>query len=337
MDSNPKELLKELKAGKLHPVYFLQGEEPFYIDQISNYIEENVLEESQKSFNQTILYGKDIKISDVLNNARRFPMMSEKQVVIIKEAQSISDINKDSGQKLLSDYLQNPTPSTILVFCHKNKNVDKRKSLYKNLKKTAVIVETKKLFENQVPAWIKERVAEKGLKINEKAVMMLAQNIGMNLERINNELDKISINLKSDLIDDEAVQKFVGISRDYNAFELQRALAHRDLVKAKQIGFYLGENKKESPVFLTIGLLFSFFSKVLKMHGVKAPSEKALMTSLGVGYLADYKVAFKNYSKGELVSIIGFLRIADLQCKGIDYPSLSDLDIYKELISKIAG
>ena len=160
MDSNPKALLKELKSGKFHPVYFLEGEEPFYIDQISNFIEENALDESQKSFNQIILYGKDVKISDVLTNARRFPMMAERQVVIVKEAQSISDINRESGQKLLSDYLQNPTPSTILVFCYKNKKVDKRKSLYKNLKKTAIIVETKKMYENQIPYWIKERIAE---------------------------------------------------------------------------------------------------------------------------------------------------------------------------------
>jgi len=337
MISKPRDVLKELQEGKYHPVYFLQGEEPFYIDQISSFIEKNAIEESQKSFNQVILYGKDVKVSDILSHARRFPMMSERQVVIVKEAQSISDLNREGGQKLLIDYLANPTVSTILVFCHKNKTLDKRKSLYKNFSKIALVVETKKLFENQVPAWIKERVAEKGLKINEKATMMLAQNIGPNLERINNEIEKVSVNIKSGVIDENVVQKFVGISRDFNVFEFQKALGSRNRQKAQIIAEYLSQHSKENPIFLTLGFLFSFFSKVLKMHSSKSGGDKSLMSLLGTGYVTDYKIAFGNYSPAELVKIIGFIRTADMQSKGIDSPPVSDSDILRELVAKITG
>lgn len=327
MVSKAKEVLKQLKEGKYKPIYFLMGEEPFFIDEISDFIEENAIDESQKGFNQTILYGKDVKVADILTHARRFPMMSERQTVIVKEAQSIFDLNREGGQKLMSSYIQNPSPTTVLVFCHKNKTLDKRKGLYKSIKDTpaVVVVESGSIHEGQVPGWIKQRVAEKGLKITEKAISMLVQNIGSNLERINNELEKVSINIKSEVIDDEAIETFVGVSRDYNVFELQKALGARNKVKAYEIAAYMGENTKENPIVLINTLLFSYFSRILKLHapaGSTAPYK-------------DDKIAVQNYSPQDLIRIIGDIKRADLQSKGIESPSLPQGAILNELVSRI--
>jgi DNA polymerase-3 subunit delta len=338
MNLTPKEIIKQLKSGKYESIYFLMGTESFYIDEISNFIEESALDDSQKEFNQTILYGMDVKISDILTHARRFPMMSERQVLIVREAQSVSDINREGGQKLLLDYISNPLPSTILVFCHKNKTLDKRKSLYKALtKSSSVVMESAIIKEYKIPGWIKERIAEKGLKITEKAVMMLTQNIGSNLERINNEIEKVSINIKTKTIDDNAIQTYVGINRDYNIFELVNALGARNKVKAHEIAFYLGTHSKENPLVLIIGFVFSFFSKLLKLYGASGKTDKDLYSILGTSYISDYKVAAGSYSMTEVVLIISAIKRADLQSKGIESPSISQAGILKELVAKIVG
>ena len=338
MAATPENVLNELKNKKYAPVYFLQGDETYYIDQIADYIERNVLTESEKGFNQTILYGRDAAMNVILTHARRFPMMSEKQVVIVREAQHISDINKESGQKLLIDYLGNPVPSTILVFCYKNKSLDKRKSLGKLIEKHAVTVTTKKLYDNQVPAWIEQYMKSKGYGISPKAVQMLADSIGNDLERLANEIDKMLINFKEKVrIDETIVQRYVGINKDYNVFELQKALMIKDVVKANRIVNYFEANQKKNPIIPVIAILFSFYSKLLVAWHTKDKSERGLAAALKVSpyFVKDYLFALKNYSPDQVINNIHYIKQADLKSKGVDNISANDGQILKELVFKL--
>ena len=332
------QILKNLRAGQYAPIYFLQGEEPYYVDLISDYIEKNALEESAKGFNQIILYGKDIRISDVLNNAKRFPMMSDRQVVIVKEAQNIMDIGKEAGDKLLMHYLENPLPSTILLICYKHKKLDRRKALYKSLEKHAVLLTSNKLYDNQLPEWIRDYFSQKEFKITDKSVFMLAEFIGNNLERLSNEIDKMLINFKDKVeITDHIIQKYIGISKEYNAFELQKAVALKELVKANKIINYFDANPKNNPVIPIISLLYSFFSKLLIVHGTSDKSDNNLASVLKVNrfFIRDYTTAARNYPSQKVVDVIHNLRHADLQSKGVNAANLPDGQILKELIFKI--
>lgn len=335
MAASPEAILKDLKNNTYAPVYFLQGEEAYYIDLISDYIAGNALDESAKSFNQTILYGKDVDISAILNHAKRYPMMSERQVVIVKEAQEIQNFAKQDSQKILEQYLKNPLPSTILVFCHKYKVLDGRKSIAKVLDQYAVVVTSKAIYDNQVPDWIQRYISEKGFAITEKAKQMLADNIGANLERLSNEIDKMTLNFQSgEKIDEAAVQKFVGISKDFNVFELQKALAVKDVVKSNRIVNYFAANPKSHPAIPVIALLYMFYSKLLIVHHTGDKSERALAGKLGVNpyFVKEYLIAARNYPLPKVIRNIRSLRKADMQCKGIDYANMQDGQILKELI-----
>ncbi len=335
MAATPEMVLKDLRSNKYAPIYFLQGEEPYYIDYISDFIEKNALDESAKSFNQVVVYGKDVNMAAILNNARRYPMMSDRQVVIVKEAQDIQDLGKEDGVKLLESYLKNPLPSTILVFCHKYKTVDGRKSIGKSLDKFAILVTTKTLYDNQLPDWIDSYVKEKGFTINDKAKQMLADNIGNNLSRMSNEIDKMLINIKEKgQIDPGLVQKFIGISKDYNVFELQKALMVKDVLKANQIINHFGANPKGNPIIPVIALLFSFYSKILLIHASKDKSESALSRALGLKpfFVKEYLLAARNYPLQQVIRNIAHLRQADMQSKGISSASLSEAQILKELV-----
>lgn len=338
MPQSPDQVLKELKDGIFHPVYFLQGEEAFYIDQITNFIDENCLQEHEKGFNQMVLYGKDVAMNAVITNARRFPMMAERQVVIVREAQEIQDLGRDSGQKLLLDYLQNPSTSTILVFAHKHKTLDARKKLAKELDNKATLVTTKKLYDNQVPAWISDYVKGKGHSIQPKALQMLADYIGTNLERLANEIDKILINFEGPTeIDPGMVQRYVGISKEYNVFELQKALALRDVLKANQIATYFAANPKDHPVIPVITVLFGFFSKLLLVHHSKEKNDRALAGILKVSpfFVKEYLVAARNYPLGKVVDNIHNLAEADLKSKGVNSGNLADGELLKELVYRL--
>ena len=331
------QIVKSLKAGQYATCYFLHGEEPYYIDLISDIIEKNALDEAAKGFNQIILYGKDVKMSDVLNNAKRYPMMSDRQVVIVKEAQNILDLGKEVGDKQLMNYLENPLPSTILVFCHKHKKLDKRKILYKTLEKHALVLTSNKLYDNQVPDWIRDYFAQKEYKITDKGVFMLSEYIGNNLERLANEIDKMLINFREKvLIDDHIIQKYVGISKEYNAFELQKAVVLREITKANKIITYFEANPKNNPVIPIISILYNFFSKLLIVHATKDKSDNNIAAVLKVNrfFVKDYLVAARNYPSQKVVSIIHDLRNADLQSKGVN-ASLPDGQILKELVFKI--
>lgn len=338
MPQSPDIVLKDLQSGRFAPVYFLQGDEPFYIDLIADYIEKNALQESEKSFNQVIAYGKDIDMAGILNNARRFPMMAERQVVIVKEAQEVADLTKENGQTMLESYLRNPLPSTILVFCHKYKSIDGKRKIAKILDEFAVLVNSKKLYDNQVPDWIMNYLKNKGYKIQPKSVQMLAESIGNDLSRLANEIDKLLINLQGGTeITPDLIQKYVGISKEYNVFELQKALVNRDILKANQIIHYFEADPKNNPLIPIISVLFNFFSKVLMAHASPDKSERGLATLLKVNpfFVKDYLLAMRSFSAYKTAEIIHYIKIADLQSKGMDSGSMTDGQILKELIFKI--
>ena len=333
-----KEILKQLEQKNYQPVYFLQGEESFYIDLISDYIEEKVLSEADKGFNQTILYGKDCDMNTVLQNAKRFPMMSDRQVVIVKEAQEIKDLNKESGQTALKNYLENPLTSTILVFGHKNKTVDGRKALGKALAKKAVFINSKRLYDNQIPAWITEYVQEKGFKITVKATRLISDSVGTSLSKISNELDKIFINLKpGEEINENHVEKNIGVSKDYNVFELNNALLSKDVLKANKIIHYFDKNPKSAPLVLLISNVFNTFSKLLVLHQTKdkSPTNIAKILKVHQFFTKDYTNALSRYSLGSCVKIISYLKEADAKSKGVGGGNLNQFSLTKELIFKI--
>ena len=333
-----QQVLEELKSGKYQPVYFLQGDEPFFIDQISGYIEKHALDESQKSFNQIIVYGRDVSANDVLNHARRFPMMSERQVVIVKEAQNLGDLSREKGNKLFEGYFANPQPSTILVFCYKGKTLDKRKTLSKTLEKNAVVVTAKRIYDNQVPGWISDYFSTRNYTITPKAIRMLSDHIGNNLERLANEINKIFLNLQEGgEVDETIVEKFVGISKDYNVFEFQNALMHLNRPAALRIAGYFGENLKRTPLVQILGVLHSMYSKLLLVHSQRNGNEKALAGKLRVNpyFVQDYVQAARNIPVNNVIRNINAIREADLQVKGISNASISDDQILKELTARL--
>jgi len=333
-----EEILLKLKNKQYAPIYFLQGEEPYYIDLIANYIEEKVLSESDKGFNQVVLYGKDADVATILLQAKRYPMMAERQVVIVKEAQTVVDIDKEAGIKQLETYFQNPLPSTILVFCYKHKVLDGRKAFAKTVNKHAVLLTTKKLYDNQVPAWVNSYIQSKGLQINPKATLLLSEYIGSDIARLANEIDKLALNLQAgQTISDQMVQQQVGISKDYNIFELQTALISQDILKANRIVNYFEANPKNNPLIPNITLLFSFFTKLLCLHASSDKSESAIGKSLGNRsfLVKEYVQAMRIYNYARTVQIIGFIRLADLQSKGIEGGNLAEGEILRELVFKI--
>ena len=328
-----KQILSELKAKKYAPVYFLSGEEPYYIDQISDFIEDNVLDEGGKAFNQVILYGKEIEFKSVVDNARQFPMMAPYRVIIVKEAQDMKTINN------LQSYIENPSPQTILVLNYKYKKLDKRTGFSKALKAHSVILETKKLYDNQLPAYINQIVKVKGLNINPKATSLLAEYIGADLSKINNEVNKLSLRLeKGATIDAQMIQDFVGISKDYNIFELQDALGKKNTEKAFRIVNYFAANEKKNPLISSINSLYSFFTKVWLTQSLFSLDDKSLASRIGVFssfFMKDYRLASKNYRPDKLRQILVTLQEYDGYSKGINRRNPNQGDLLKELVFKI--
>ncbi len=329
------EIIKNLQKGVYAPIYFLQGEEPFFIDNIIEHIEIKALDEAQKSFNQYVLYGKDIGFTDVLNVARKYPMMGERQVVIIKEAQDMKDWKKEDAQNLLISYLENPLPSTVLVFGHKYKTLDKRTKVAKVLGKNAVFLDSKKLYDNQVQGWVRSYAGAIDAKLTDKAVRILDENIGNNLQRLAKELDKLKMNVKDgQAIDDLAVLKYVGINKDYNVFELQKALTARDEVKAFKIVRFFAGNTSANPLVLIIASLYQYFVKLLLLHqkGASDKNEAARLIGVNPYFVGEYLEAARNYNMPTVIKNIKAIGKADLQSKGIGSASMKDGDILTELI-----
>ena len=339
MDANVKKILSDLRAGKYAPVYFLQGEETFYIDLISDYIETNVLTEAEKGFNQVVVYGKDVMMATVLTHARRFPMMAQRQVVIVKEAQDIQDIGKETGSKLLLDYVTRPVPSTVLVFCHKNKTLDKRKELGKKIDQLTLTLTTKKLYDNQLPEFVNEYAREKKVNIDDRAVMALCEFVGNDLHRLANEFDKLTISLGASghTITADQVISQVGVSKEYNIFELQRAIIHKDTLLANKIVNYFESNTRKNPMIPVVAFLYSFFSKLLAASQAQDKSDQGLVSTLKISPYAarDYSHALRQYPAEKIIHNIGFIKEADLRLKGVNSASDTDGQIFRELVFKI--
>ncbi len=326
-----KSIINDLKNGTIKPIYFLMGDEPYYIDGISKYIEENVLSEEEKGFNQMVLYGRDITIDDVVSNAKRYPMMAEKQVVIVKEAQDLSRTIEN-----LVNYAKNPQPTTILVMCYKYKTLDKRKKLAKEIAKTGVLFESKKLYENQVPDWIKRVLAGKGYTITPKAAQMLVEFLGNDLSKVNNELEKLQLILNAGgQITPQLIEENIGISKDFNNFELQNAIGERDMKKAFAIVQYFSQNPKNNPIVVTIGLLYGFFSKLLKYHALSNKRDASRMLGINPYFIKDYQTAARNFPMKKVSASIAAIREVDMKSKGVGAANLSQGDLLKELLIKV--
>jgi DNA polymerase-3 subunit delta len=326
-------IINDIKAGNIKPIYFLMGEEPYYIDKLTEYIEQNVLQEHERDFNQTILYGRDVTIEDVVGNAKRYPMMADRQVVVVREAQELSrTIDK------LESYVENPQETTVLVFAYKYKTLDKRKKVTKLLGKHGVVFESKKMYENQVGTWISRVLQGKGYAIEPKANAMLVEFLGNDLSRISNELNKLQIILpKGHTISPKDIEENIGFSKDFNVFELQNALGSRNQVKAYQIAQYFADNPKDNPMVVTTSLVFSFFIKLLKYHGIKDKNPSKVAPILGVSpfFMKDYDIALKNYPMKKVSAIVAALRDIDVKSKGVGANSLSTHDLLKEMLVKI--
>ncbi|MEO3404597.1 DNA polymerase III subunit delta [Mucilaginibacter sp. CAU 1740] len=334
------EILKDLKNRKFKPLYLLHGDEPYFIDLISNYVEHKLLPEHERGFNQTVVYGKDTDIMTVLNAAKRYPMMADYQVVLVKEAQDMKwgkeDDNKKSIDPVLS-YLENPLPSTILVFCYKYGKFDKRKKTYKAIEKKGLIFESATLYDNKIPGWVEGYVSEKGYKMNQQASAMIAEYLGNDLSKVANELEKLMLNVSAGQeITLKHIQDNIGISKEYNVFELQTALTKKDAYKVNQIVNYFEANPKSNPIVLVLGNLNNFFSKVLVYHYVKDKTPQNLAKEMGVNpyFIKDYEQAARNYPLGKIFQVISYLREYDLKSKGVE-SNAPHGELMKELMFKI--
>lgn len=329
-----EDILKELRARQYRPIYYLMGEESYYIDQIADYIAAHVLTEEEKEFNLTVVYGADVDVAAVINAAKRYPMMSKYQVVIVKEAQAIRNLDE------LSYYLQHPLPSTILVICHKHGMLDRRKKLVAAIEKNGILFESKKLKEGQLSAFITAYMKRKSVDMDPKATAMLAEFIGTDLSRLTGELEKLIITLpKGQLrITPEQVERNIGISKDYNNFELRAALVEKNILKANKIIKYFEENPKSNPIQMTLSLLFGFYSNLMLAYYAPEKSEQGIASFLGLKsawQAREYLVAMRRYSGIKTMQIIGEIRYTDAKSKGVGNTSTTDGDLLRELVFKI--
>ncbi|MHA8049739.1 DNA polymerase III subunit delta [Aquirufa sp. ROCK-SH2] len=342
MIKSAQEVLKDIKQNKLAPIYLIHGDEPFFIDQLTESFEKNVLSPDEQSFNQFILFGKDHSMGSVVSYARRFPMMAEKQVIIVKEATFLENLGKgkapakdktDDEWKAFEDYCQNPTPSTLLVFTIKNLLTDKSRILTP-LVKHGIIVASKKITDDKVAQWLKDYLATAQLTMKADTLEMMVTYVGSDLKRMAFEADKLIINLPAGTeVGSAEVEKYIGISRDYNYFEFQKAVIQKNIEKAQKIAFYFADNSKQNPVAPMIVLLYNFFSKVLQVHDLGNISENEIARETGINpyFLRDYVAAKRNYSLGKVVRILEELKNADLKMKGVIGQGVSDRDIILDL------
>jgi len=328
-----QQIMSDLKNRKFKSIYFLMGEEAYYIDEITNYIIANALTEEEKGFNQTIYYGKDVTATNVVMAARRYPMMAQYQVVVVKEAQYLDNIED------LQHYASSPLSSTILVINYKYKTLDKRKKLAGILKKTNSIFEFKKLYDNQVSAWITAYLKERTYTIDMKASMLLSESLGTDLSKIVKELDKLQVAIGSDVkhITPEHIEKNIGLSKDYNSFELQKAVVSKDILKANQIIKVFAKNPKDHPIQATITVLFNYFSKLMVYHYLPDKGKDNVAKELAINpfFVQDYTLGARNYNARKVVSVISILRDYDMKSKGFGNVSADTGDLLKEMLFKI--
>ncbi|MDQ3843781.1 MAG: DNA polymerase III subunit delta [Bacteroidota bacterium] len=324
-----EKVLSELKKKHFYPIYWLEGDEEFFIDQVIYYAEHQLLREDEAAFNLTIFYGRDAEWPDIINACRRYPMFAEKQVIIIKEAQAMRDINK------LESYIERPLPSTLLFIAYKHKKLDGRIKMAKAIKEYGVFISTKKLYENELPEWTQKLIKSKGLSINNKALLLLIDHIGNDLSRLNNEIDKLSLNLNGkEKITEDDIEKYIGVSKEYNVFELQDALASRDIYKAMRIAQYFELNPKAGPLQLILPSLYNFFSKVLMVHAVPSGDAKTIAGALGISewMVKNYIQTAHRYSHHSVEKALLLLHHYNLRSIGINDAGTSDGLLLKEMI-----
>lgn len=327
-----EKILNDWKKGIYKPIYWLEGEEPYYIDQLVNYAEEHLLLAAEKDFNQTIFYGKDADWVSVINACRRHPMFAEKQLVILKEAQQMRDIDK------LESYIENPLATTIFIVAYKEKKVDGRSKLAKTLKQKGEVLTTKKMYDTDLPNWVNQMVQQKGLTIKQKALMLLVDHIGNDLNRLQNEVDKLAVNLSGRKeITENDIEEYIGISKEFNVFELQDAVVKKNLSKAVRIIQYFEANPKAAPIQMILPALYNFFSKVFMMNTLNTTDERTVAAALGIhGYFAkDYITAYKNYQFEGAEKILLLLHEYNLKSIGINNPGATDAELLKEMVGKI--
>ena len=329
---NYDQILSDIHKKNFAPVYFLTGDEPYFIDMISDTIENEALDEADRAFNQIVLYGRDVDVETIANHARSFPMMGERMVVIVKEAQDVKNLEE------FEKYLDTIPETTLLVFAYKYKKFDKRKTLAKKIDKKGVWFESKKLYDSNIPGWIQNYLKGEGYSIMPKATQMLADYLGTDLHKIANELKKLIIALpKKKSIDDADVERNIGISKDYNGFELQNAIGSRDVLKANRIVNYFGDNGKDNPLLVTVITLYGYFTKLIKLHTTQDKSQGNLASVLGVNpfFVKDYLAAARNYPPATCIRCISILREFDLKSKGYESGDVSEKDLYREMIFKL--
>jgi len=327
-----EKIISDWKKKKFRQVYWLEGEEEYFIDEVMKYAEHNILNEQEAGFNLTVFYGKDAQWADVLNACRRYPMFAEKQVVLLKEAQQMKDIEK------IETYIEHPLDSTIFVVSYKDKKVDGRSKLAKLLKQKAELVTTKKMYENQLPDWTNTHIQAMGFTISQKALMLLIDHIGNDLSRLVNEIDKILINLQDRKnITEDDIEQFVGISKEYNVFELQSAMAQKDMYKAIRIITYFEANPKAAPIQLVLPALYGFFSKVYMLYGIDAKDEKSAAATIGVPpfFIKDYLSAARKYDYNGVTQALLLLHHYNLRSVGVGDTGTSDAGLMKELVIKM--
>jgi DNA polymerase-3 subunit delta len=328
-------IVADWKKGLFKPVYWLEGEEPYYIDTVMEYAENHILSEAEAGFNLTVFYGKDAEWAAVINACRRYPMFAEKQLVLLKEAQQMKDIEKLEG------YIENPLNSTIFIVGYKEKKVDGRSKMAKLLKQKGEILTTRKFYENELPSWVNSLVASKGYTINGKAVQLLVDHIGNDLSRISNEIEKVVINLsgRKNITEDD-IEEYVGISKEYNAFELQHALTQRNLTKCLQIIQYFESNPKAIPIQLLLPTLYSFFSKAYLVFGAGTNNEDQLAQHLGYKnaygtYVKDIISCARSFRQRGVEQAILLLHEYNLKSIGINSGNVSNAGLLKEMVVKM--
>lgn len=328
-----KQLFEGLQSSNYKPVYLLTGEENYYIDITSDFFERNIIAEEYRDFDQTILYGRDVDMTTVISYAKQFPMMSPIRLVLVKEAQDIP--TKDWEQ--LATYLQHPMPQSLLVFCYRHKKLDKRSKAYKAINDCGYIVERAKLYDDQLPNWIGSYVNQHGHTITQKGSILIAEYLGNDLGKIANELSKVFLSLApGDIINEDIIEQNIGISKDYNVFELQNAIGHRDVVRCNRIINHFAANPKENPIQMILPSLYNYFIKIMVYQ--QLPDKKQAASALKVHpfFVKDYSIAAGNYSLGKLASCIGYLYEADLRSKGIrNSGTVTDGELLKELVFKV--
>ncbi len=337
MTSTYFQLVKDFQKREFVNLYLFYGEEPYYIDELSDYLTENVLSDTEKEFNQVVLYGRDSTTAQVINSSKQFPMIGERQLVVLREGQDM-DLKKEENLSILLSYISRPQPSTILVICHKYKAPPAKLLKAVAASDKAVALESKRKYENEMPGWITTQVKSSGYSISDKAANMLVEYLGTNLEKINNELGKLYINHpKEKVITEDAIELYIGISKDYNIFEFQRALAKKNILKANQIAHHFALNPGENSIFKTIPMLFNFFSKVLLIHSLPDKSESSILSKakLTPYNKTDYLDAYRNYNANKVQDIIGWLRECNVRALGIENYSTDQGELLRELVFKI--